>query len=312
MNVHPQIAAALQAMEEADLPAIESLDPAGARALLDGISRARESEPAEVKAVEMRTAPGPLGDIPLRVYWPKADGPHGVVVFFHGGGHVIGSLDSHDAIARNLCAGAEAVVVSVDYRMGPEHRFPAPVDDCWAAVQWVHANAADLGADADRIAVAGDSAGGNLAAVIALMARDAGGPELKLQVLVYPVTDYGFSGESYKTYAKGYGLLTDKAMLWFRDHYLNDATEAADWRASPLLAGRLDGLAPALAVVAGCDVLCDDGDRYAAALHAAGSPVEHVKYDGMIHGFFGMAPDVDDAVAAQALVCARLRDAFKR
>jgi acetyl esterase len=156
--------------------------------------------------------------IRLRIYWPlQSTAPRPVIVYFHGGGHVIGSLDTHDVVARNLCGGTAAMVASVDYRMGPEHKFPAAVDDCFAALRWVHANAASLGADPDRIGVHGDSAGGNLAAIAALLARDAGGPQLRLQSLVYPVIDYGLAGASYDKYASGYGILTKEAMVWFRD-----------------------------------------------------------------------------------------------
>ena len=174
---------------------------------------------------------------------------------------MIGSLDSHDLVARNLCAGAGAVVASVDYRMGPEHRFPAAVEDSFAALRWVHANAASLGADPLRIGVHGDSAGANLAAVVALMARDAGGPQLRLQSLVYPVADYTMAGASYGKYSEGCGVLTKDAMAWFRDHYLRSAADAEDWRASPLKARHFAGVAPAVVVAAECDVLHDEGAR---------------------------------------------------
>jgi acetyl esterase len=234
------------------------------------------------------------------------------IVYFHGGGHVIGSLDTHDAIARNLCAGVGAAVVSVDYRMGPEHRFPAAVEDAFAALCWVHAHAGELGIDGERLAVSGDSAGANLAAVVALMARDADGPRLRLQTLVYPIADFNFVGESYARYAAGYGVLTRGAMEWFRRHYLAVPADADDWRASPIKAADLGGVAPAFVVTAECDVLRDDGARYAEALERAGVPVDYREYPGMIHGFFGMAPAVDTAVAAQADVIAALRRAFRQ
>ncbi len=314
MSVHPQIAAALEALAKANLPPLETLSPEAARAQMDAMVKARGGAPAPIDRTEDRTAPGPGGDIPLRVYWPKTEGaagPLGTLLYFHGGGHVIGNLDTHDLICRNLTAGAEAMTVSVDYRMGPEHRFPAAVEDCWAALEWLHENAASLGGDPARIAVGGDSAGGNLAAVTALMARDAGGPELRLQLLLYPVTDYGLSGESYERYATGYGLLTKAAMAWFQNHYLSTPAMAADWRASPIRAESLAGAAPALVIVAECDVLQDDGARYAEALAAAGVPTEHTLYPGMIHGFFGMAPDVDDATAAQKQAAEALKRAFQ-
>ncbi|MGH7061886.1 MAG: alpha/beta hydrolase, partial [Stellaceae bacterium] len=203
-----------------------------------------------------------------------------------------------------------ALVASVDYRMGPEHKFPAAVEDSWAALQWVHDNAARLGADPARLGVHGDSAGANLAAVAALMARDAGGPQLRLQSLVYPVADYTMAGASYGKYNEGCGVLTKDAMAWFRDHYLRSAADAEDWRASPLKAGRFAGVAPAVVVAAECDVLHDEGADYAEALRRAGVAVEYREYPGMIHGFFGMVPLVDDATAAQRQVWAAFKRAF--
>lgn len=308
MALHPQIQQALKALADAKLPPLETLTPAQAREQMNAMVKARAGVPAPIDRAEDRRAPGPAADIPVRLYWPKADKPRGAVLYFHGGGHVIGNLDTHDVIARNLCAGSEALIVSVDYRMGPEHRFPAAVDDAWAALRWLADAAPSLGVDASRLAVCGDSAGANLAAVVALMARDAGAPKLRLQALVYPVADYALTGESYERYAEGYGVLTRGAMEWFQRHYLSRPEDADDWRASPIKASSFAGVAPALIVNAECDVLRDDGARYAEALRRAGVPVEHKEYAGMIHGFFGMAPAIDDAVAAQAYVA----DALKR
>ena len=243
------------------------------------------------------------------MYWPTVGGTLPAVVYFHGGGHVIGSLDTHDAIVRALCEGSGAVVASVDYRMGPEHRFPAAADDCFAALQWVHATAAELGIDAGRIAVAGDSAGGNLAAVVALMARDRDGPRLALQALIYPVTDYSLTADSYRRYSSGCGRLTPEAMRWFQGHYLRSVADAADWRASPLQA-KLAGVAPAVVVTAEFDVLHDEAVAYAEALRAAGVAVDYRDFPGMIHGFLGMAPAVDAATEAQRYIAAALRKAF--
>jgi acetyl esterase len=223
---------------------------------------------------------------------------------------VIGSLDTHDAIARNLCAGAQCTVASVDYRMGPEHRFPAAVDDAVAAAGWLAANAAELGADPERVAVGGDSAGGNLAACVALAARDTAGPRLCYQLLVYPLVDYRCDSASYETYATGYGVLEARTMAWFRDHYLGSAADAEDWRASPLLAENHAGLPPALVITAECDVLHDEGVAYARALAGAGNAVEHIEASGMIHGFFGLAPMISGAVVAQAQAVEALRRAF--
>jgi acetyl esterase len=234
------------------------------------------------------------------------------VVYYHGGGHVIGSLDTHDLIARNLSAGVGALVASVDYRMGPEHKFPAAVDDSFAALKWVHAHGKELGADPDRIGVHGDSAGANLAAVVALMARDTGSPKLRLQSLVYPVADYRLAGGSYDQYAEGYGLLTRQSMVWFRNHYLRSPQDAEDWRASPIKASSFAGVAPAIVITAECDVLHDDGEGYAEALRRAGVSVEYKEYSGMIHGFFGMMPVVDDAMNAQRAVWVAFKRAFAR
>jgi acetyl esterase len=296
-------------MAKAELRPIEDLTPAEARAQLEATAQARNPEPLPVGMVEERLIPGPESEIRLRLYWPEVPAPLPAILYYHGGGHVIGSLDTHDLVARNLCAGAGALVASVDYRMGPEHKFPAAVEDSFAALDWVRANAAGLGADPDRIGVHGDSAGANLAAVVALMARDAGLP-LRLQSLVYPVADYTLSGASYEKYARGYGLLTRAAMVWFRRHYLRSSADAVDWRASPLRATSLSGVAPAVVVTAECDVLHDDGESYAAALHRAGVPVEYREYAGMIHAFFGMVPVVDDAMTAQRQVWAAFKRAF--
>jgi acetyl esterase len=309
-NLHPQIVQVLEAMAKAGLRPIEDMTPPEARAQMEATVQARQAEPLPVAKVEERLIPGPAGEIRLRLYWPDAAGPVPAIVYYHGGGHVIGSLDTHDFTARNLCAGAEALVVSVDYRMGPEHKFPAAVDDCFAALHWVHANAATLGADPGRLGVHGDSAGANLAAVVALQARDAGGPQLRLQSLVYPVGDYTLSGASYRRYAQGCGMLTPDAMAWFARHYLRSPDDAADWRASPLNAASHEGVAPAIVVTAECDVLHDDGESYAEALRRAGVPVEYREYPGMIHGFLGMVPVVDDATVAQRQISSPFKRAF--
>lgn len=309
-KLHPQIEQVLKAMAEAKLRPIEAMTPQEAREQMEATARARKAEPLPVARVEERDIAGPGGTLRLRLYWPQAAGPLPAIVYYHGGGHVIGSLDTHDFVARNLCAGAGALVASVDYRMGPEHKFPAAVDDSFAALRWVHDHAAALGADRGRIGVHGDSAGANLAAVVALMARDAGGPGLALQSLVYPISDYGMGTASYETFAEGYGILTRAAMVWFRDHYLRSPADAADWRASPIRAASLAGVAPAIVVTAECDVLHDDGQNYAEALRAAGVAVEYREYAGMIHAFFGMVPAVDDAMNAQRAVWAAFRRAF--
>jgi acetyl esterase len=309
-QLHPQILQAMKAMENAGLRPIESMSPAEARAQMEATAAARKPATAPIARIEERKIPGPAGEIRVRLYWPNESGKAPAIAYYHGGGHVIGSLDTHDNVARNLCAGARALVASVDYRMGPEHRFPAAVEDAWAALAWLRDAAGSLGADPARLGVHGDSAGGNLAAVVALMARDAGAPQLRLQSLVYPIVDYGLIGASYDAFATGYGLLTRDAMLWFREHYFKHANDVADWRASPVRNASHAGVAPAIIVAAECDVLHDDGVRYAEILRRAGVAVEYHEFQGMIHAFFGMSPVIDDAVKAQDLVCAAFRRAF--
>ena len=317
-DVHPEIQAYLRQVAEAGLPSIQALTPGEARAQFEAGMRARlEAFPAPpVAAVEDRELPGPAGPIPVRVYRDRRpdDGPpplRPVLAWFHGGGHVIGSLDTHDTIARNLCREAGCMVVSVDYRMGPEHPFPAAVDDCFAVVRWLAGHGGRIGADPDRVAVGGDSAGGNLAAVAALLARDEGGPALRAQLLVYPVTDYRCRGASYERYTRGYGALEAESMRWFRRHYLGAAAGAADdWRASPLLAPDHAGLPPALVVTAECDVLRDEGAAYAERLARSGTPCEHAPFAGMIHGFFGLLGIAGAAGEAHARAARALRAAF--
>jgi acetyl esterase len=308
--VHPQIKVALAALAEANLPTVDNLTPAQARATFNAMSRARGGTPASIAKAENGVVPGPYGDVPVRIYWPNAKGSRPAFIYFHGGGHVFGDLDTHDVIARNLCGGAEVVVVAVDYRLAPEHKFPAAVEDAWAAYAWAREHSPSLGIDPTRLAVGGDSAGGNLAAVVAIMARDAGHLNIKLQVLIYPVTDYGLDSDSYNRFGEGYGVLTSGAMRWFYQHYLRSAEDAEDWRASPIKARSLANLPSTLIVAAQCDVLCDEGVAYAEALRAAGTKVERKEYAGMIHGFFGMTPAIDDAVRAQSDVSKALRSAL--
>jgi acetyl esterase len=245
-----------------------------------------------VAAVAELALPGGEGPIPVRVYTPaEAAAPTPAVVYFHGGGWVIGSLDTHDGLCRALANRARAVVVSVDYRLAPESPFPAAPEDCYAAVGWVAAHGHEIGVDGGRIAVAGDSAGGNLAAVVSLMARDRGGPQLRHQALIYPVTDHDFERPSYRQNADGY-LLTRAGMQWFWDHYA-PTSRRSDAYVSPLRAEKLVGLPPATLVTAEFDPLRDEGEAYAARLSEAGVPVESVRYDGMIHGFVQLFPVFD-------------------
>lgn len=255
-------------------------------------------EPPKVASVEDRVIPGPAGDLPVRVYTPDTAAPRPVVAYFHGGGFVFCSIDTHDGTCRRLANATGAVVVSVEYRLAPECRFPAATDDCYAATVWAHEHAEDLGADPSQLVVAGDSAGGNLAAVVAQIARDRGGPQIGFQVLIYPVIDGACDTPSYTENAEGY-FLERQAMQWFWDQYLGPAGNCDDPLASPIRARDLSGLPPAVLITAEYDPLRDEGEAYAAALDAAGVPVTMRRYDGMIHGFVSMPmlfPEADEAV----------------
>jgi acetyl esterase len=268
-------------------------DPNAVRAMMNA---AVMPSGIELASVTDREIPGPGGAIPVRVYRPAGDAPKPVIVYYHGGGWVLGSLATHDGTCRRLADGADAVVVSVDYRMGPEDRFPAAVDDAYAALGWVADHADALGADATRLVVAGDSAGGNLAAVTAQRARD-GGPAVRFQLLVYPVTDHEFTSVSMEENAQGYYLTRD-AMRWFYGHYLNDPSDAEDPRVSPLRNPDLTGLPPAFVLTAQYDPLRDQGIAYADALRAAGNDVAMTMYEGLFHGFISMFDLIDAGKAA--------------
>jgi acetyl esterase len=297
-------------MAEAGLPPLGSVSVEETRQGMVAATAAGE-EPEPVAKVEDRSIPGPVGQIPVRIYTPQGSGPFPVLVYFHGGGWVIGNVDTHDPTCRTLANAAGCVVVSVDYRLAPEHKFPAAVDDCYAATQWVAANAAAINGDSGRIAIGGDSAGGNLTAVVAIEARERGGPPLVFQLLVYPVTDYSFSTPSYRDNADGY-LLTKDSMVWFWDHYLRSEADGQDYRASPLRASDLTGLPPALVITAEYDPLRDEGEAYAARLQESGVSVTCTRYDGMIHGFYGLTAVVDQARKAVEESVAALRASFAR
>jgi acetyl esterase len=224
-------------------------------------------------------------DLPVRVYRPvESPEPAGVVVYFHGGGWVIGSVATHDAYCRELAVASQCAVASVDYRLAPEHKFPTAAEDAYAAVQWIAQHAERLGFDRQRMAIAGDSAGGNLAAAAALMARDRGGPPIAFQLLIYPVVDCDFERSSYRNCSEGY-LLTRASMIWFSQQYLPDIARASEPYASPMRAASLASLPPALVITAEYDPLCDEGEAYARRLHESGVEAKLSRYDGMIHGF---------------------------
>ena len=262
-----------------------------------------------VGSVEDRSVPVTDGEIGVRIYRPIGPGPHPLVMYFHGGGWVLGNVDSHDAQTRDLCNGANCVVVSVDYRLAPEYRFPTAAEDCYAATCWAVDNAASLDADADRVAVVGDSAGGNLAAVVALMARDRDGPRLHQQVLIYPVVDTDFDNASYLANAEA-PVLTRETMLWFWEQYCPDQERRNNPYAAPMRAADLSGLPPALVLTGEYDPLRDEGKAYAAQLETAGVTVESVCYDGLPHFFIALSRLAPAGRVGMDKVCATLRDAF--
>lgn len=308
-DVHPQIQAILDRAQELGLPKIQDLTTAQARALIEKLSAARNDNypPPEVLEVEnASTGPG-YGHVPVRIYRTTDSSSAPVIVFYHGGGHVFGSLETHDTAARFLALRAGCTLVSVDYRMGPEHPFPAAVDNAFDAARWVADHAEKLRIDPDRICLCGDSAGGNLATVAALLARDTGAPKPCAQVLIYPVTDYLGGTASYDKYGEGYGVLEARTADWFRERYLPDPAHHSDWRAAPRRAESLSGLPPTLVLTAECDILVDEGTDYARSLEAAGVAVNLIEFKGMIHGFFGYLGMVDDAERAHQEIAGFLK-----
>ncbi len=310
MPLDPQIKVLLDQMAALNAPPLHTLPPEFARmAIKAGPSAAIEGAP--VGRVENRTIPGPTGEIPVRIYTPEGVGPFPTLVYFHGGGWVICDLDTHDALCRDLTNGAGCVTVSVDYRLAPESKFPAAVDDCVAAMEWVAAHAGEIGGDSARLAVGGDSAGGNLAAVVAQVARQRGGPKLGFQLLIYPATDFTADTDSIRENSEGY-FLTHDDMVWFRDHYLPSLDERTNPLASPMLAPDLSGLPPALVITAEYDPLRDEGEQYGQRLREAGVPVTISRYDGMVHGFLSLAAGLDGGRRGIDEAASALRAAFAR
>ncbi len=310
MPLTAETAAILKARAEAGIPQVHELTPQQARETVPEMREAvLPGEPEAVAQVEDRWIPGPTGDIPIRVYRPAGAGLFPVLVFFHGGGWVIGDLESHDRPCRSLTNLSGCCVVSVDYRLAPEARYPAAADDCYAATQWVADNAGVLHVDASRIAVGGVSAGGNLAAVVSQVARDKGRPEIKAQVLINPVTDFNFETASYKENGAGFDLSED-AMRWFWDCYLESPDEGGQPYASPLQAENLAGLPRALVITGEYDPLRDEGEAYGERLRAAGVPTTVTRYQGVVHGFVGHAPIVPEGRQALEQIGRELRDAL--
>jgi acetyl esterase len=282
MSLDPQMASLLVAMNAQGLPDLDSLTAESFRKIAG--SKAITSQPVEsVRNVRDIEINGPGGPLPLRIYQPESMGSLPVLVYFHGGGFVLGDLDSHDNVCRALCNVLPAVVVSVGYRLAPESKFPAATLDAYAATAWASANATELGADPARLVVGGDSAGGNLAAVVCQQARDLGTPAIAHQLLFYPVCDNDLNRDSYARVGTGYFLETGM-MRWFWEQYLNTAAEGASPLASPIK-GSLSALPPATIVTAEYDPLCDEGEDYARRLNESGVPASHFRVAGAIHGF---------------------------
>lgn len=300
VTLDPDAAAVLSAFRAAGRPPYETLTPPQAREMYLAARVVSHPEPPAIASVDALSVPGPGGALPARIYRPltlrQSDGLSPCLVFFHGGGWVIGNLDSHDVVCRTLAHEGQLIVISVDYRLAPEHRFPAAVDDAIAATEWISENASVLGIDATRLLVGGDSAGGNLAAVVAIHARDAG-PDLAGQVLIYPATDFAMTHPSHRE-PETDALLTHSVIHWFRAHYLG-AANGEHWTASPARISKLAGLPPAFVLTAGADPLRDEGDEYAARLSEAGVAVAHRTYPGQFHGFITMGkllPKAGDAM----------------
>jgi acetyl esterase len=309
VTLDPDAAAVYKAFLEAGRPPYETVSPAEAREFYLQARFVSNPEPPELASIEPLAIPSPAGSIPARVYTPvklrKANGLAPCLVFFHGGGWVIGNLDSHDVACRKLADEGQLIVISIDYRLAPEHKFPAAVNDVVAATTWIADHAKQLGIDASRLTVGGDSAGGNLAAVVAIAARD-NGPAIAGQVLIYPAVDFARKHPSHSEPETSV-LLTHTAITWFSAHYLSNAADGNDWRASPARATTLAELPPAYVLTAGADPLRDEGDEYAERLKQAGVAVTYRHFPGQFHGFFTMGRLLPQANVAASEIGAWLR-----
>ena len=304
-TLDPQAREVMNYLTDLNLPPIDRISPSEARRQYRDVRAALRPPAPDLFEVRDLVAGVTAAAISLRLYRP-AEGVLPALVYFHGGGWVVGDLDTHDVVCRQIAMQAHAVVIAVDYRLAPEHPFPAAVEDAWSATTWIAAHAAELGIDPKRIAVGGDSAGGGLTAVVALMARDSSKLRLTLQVLVYPVTDLRAESASYSKYAEGY-FLTRAAMQWYIAQYAPTPRAIEDWRASPLRAPWVHGVAPALIIAAELDPVCDEGEAYGRRLQGARVPVEYHRLDGMIHGFLTMGGRIDAANRAVSIIADGLR-----
>lgn len=309
MPLHPQVQAIHDRLVREHVPNLYTLPIQEARDadVRGAVSTAGATEPvAEVREL---TIPGPAGEIAARLYRPDGAGPLPALVYFFGGGWSLGTLDTSDAVCRMLANTAHCAAIAVSYRLAPEHKFPAAVEDCYAGTAWVAEHAAELGVDASRLAVGGDSSGGNLAAAVALLARERGGPALAHQLLVYPNTDYQADTDSMREVIDQH-FFNPTAIAWYWGMYLGSAADGASPLASPLRADDLSGLPPATVITAEYDPLRDEGEHYARRLEQAGVPAEILRYDGMMHGFFTMVGILDTARVAVATAASRLDQAF--
>jgi acetyl esterase len=308
MPLDPQVKVLLDMMK--GMPSFSELSPAAARKQTSEMRAMRNAVPPAVTNVEDRKIPGPAGSIPVRIYTPAGSGPFPVLVYYHGGGFVIGDLESHDGVCRQLTNGAGCVTVAVDYRLAPEAKFPAAVDDCYAATRWVSENVAQLNADPSRLAVGGDSAGGNLAAVISILARDRKTPKIVFQLLIYPATDITCSAPSHKTNTEY--ILTPADIRWFMGHYLRNDDDVRNPLASPMFTTSFNGLPPALIITAEFDPLRDEAEDYGQKLREAGVPVQVSRYEGMVHGFISMNDMLDKGKDGIAEAASALKKAFAK
>jgi len=310
MPLDPQMKAILDAMAASGQRAFHTMEPVAARKQMAQFVARGVPEP--VAKVEDRSVPGPGGAIPIRIYTPTSASPRGVLVYFHGGGWVLGDIQMTDQPCRMLANASGCVVVSVEYRLAPEHKFPAAPEDCYAATQWVSTNAAALGVEPTRIAVGGTSAGGTLATVVALMARDRGRPALAFQLLIYPATTSELTSKSQQEFADDGYILSRADMEWFWGHYLANTDDRTNPYACPVYAKTLRGLPPALVMTAEFDPLRDEGEAFAARLREEGVVTTLKRYDGVTHGFFGMPSLLDKSKAAIADAATTLRTALGR
>jgi acetyl esterase len=310
MPLDLQVQDFLERLAAAKMPPVQEMTVAQVRAQMNLSTRFLGPLP-RIARVEDRRIPGPGGEMRVRVISPQgaATEPRPVLVYFHGGGWVLGNIESHENVCRAVANAAGVIVVTVEYRLAPEHRFPAAVDDAYAATTWSASHATEFGGDPERIAVGGDSAGGNLAAVACLMARDRGGPRIAYQVLICPITDYNLHNDSYREYAEGY-FLTRSEMAWYWDHYVPKLDDRWHPHASPCRAGDFSGLPPALLITAEFDVLRDEGETYASLLQSSRVPVNVSRYAGMIHGFVRRYPFFDQGKSAIEEIARELRDAL--